>query len=268
MIVQERVVCSLSCTPMRSAPDHRSEMTNQLLFGETAVVLEVQSDFWRVRGDFDGYEGWVDGRHFTGIKTEADLQVRVIVDAFFAMIQGLPHALQIPMGAVLRGFNMAEIARGSSNEVPFHQVQLGGMSFHFGSEFRVVERPAQMCEVLAYARRYLGVPYLWGGRTPWGIDCSGLTQMVFRAFGIQLRRDACQQRQQGQDVGSLAVARPGDLAFFTGGSEHVGIVLDQHEIIHASGSVRIDPLSAAGITHRETGVLTHSLQGLRRVGAF
>jgi cell wall-associated NlpC family hydrolase len=121
--------------------------------------------------------------------------------------------------------------------------------------------------IQARATRFLNTPYLWGGRSVFGVDCSGFTQMVFRFFNIPLLRDAYLQASQGEVIGFLQEARCGDLAFFDnaeGRITHVGILLNAHEIIHSSGQVRIDKIDNAGIVNTDSGARTHQLRIIKR----
>lgn len=246
MSARDQVVCSLSCAPLRSAPDHRAEMSSQFLFGETARVLDASQAFWKVRADFDGYEGWIDARQFAECGAARVSQPMVIADDFSAELRLGNERHRLPMGSLVREHCQP----------------------NFRGKLRRVAPPKNVEELLDYARRYLATPYLWGGRTPWGIDCSGLAQMVFRAFGVVLPRDSSDQIKHGQPVSDFAHTRPGDLAFFEGSGDHVGLVLGGNEILHASGRVRIDDLSHIGITHRQSQKSTHRLIGLRRLLSF
>jgi len=114
---------------------------------------------------------------------------------------------------------------------------------------------------------YLDVPYIWGGKSKFGIDCSGFCQQVYKAFGIRLPRDAYQQAALGEVVGFLQEVQCGDLAFFDneeGKITHVGMMLSSQEIIHASGKVRIDKIDNQGIINVDTGARTHRLRIIKR----
>ena len=246
MAAPDQIVCALSCAPTRNRPDHRAEMTSQFLFGETACVLDASQAFWKVRANSDGYAGWIDARQFEELQQTNVSQPPMIVDDFYGELPLGNEVHRLPMGAVIHEYLQD--------------------SFH--GALRVVAPPTSVGEMLDYARRYLTTPYLWGGRSPWGIDCSGLVQMVFRAFGVALPRDSSEQIHHGQPVSDFAHAQPGDLAFFEGSGDHVGLILGEGEILHASGRVRIDDLSHIGITHRQSKKPTHRLIGLRRLLSF
>ncbi|HNC29596.1 MAG TPA: C40 family peptidase, partial [Cyclobacteriaceae bacterium] len=114
---------------------------------------------------------------------------------------------------------------------------------------------------------YLNAPYLWGGKSPFGIDCSGFVQMVFKINGYKLQRDSAQQAKQGKNV-SFQDMLPGDLMFFKNKENqivHVGIFMGDEKIIHASGKVRIDHVNEEGILHMESRVYTHSFSLARRI---
>ena len=115
---------------------------------------------------------------------------------------------------------------------------------------------------------YLKAPYVWGGKSIFGLDCSGLVQQLYGLVGIQLPRDARQQVEHGQPVHFVVQARPGDLAFFDnaeGRIVHVGLVLEEGRILHAHGEVRIDPLDHNGIYNKDLGRYTHKLRIIRRL---
>lgn len=254
------VICHLACAPMRAAASHLSEKTHQLVFGETCQVLETGHIFWRARSLFEGYEGWIDSRQFRPISgpIPSASEGSVISDDIAAPATSKERTLWLPLGALLPDYHEGKF-------------RLGAEVFHFQGDVHRV-RPAQNAyELLTYALRYLHAPYYWGARTPWGIDCSGLVQMVFRAFGVTMLRDCSQQHLQGAAVESLAEAGAGDLAFFSSnrnpgsGIDHVGIISLPGKVIHASGSVRQDGLTDQGIIHSETGECSHTLSEMRRI---
>ncbi len=236
------LLCCLASAPLRSQPNHRSEMASQLLYGETCTVLERGPRFTRVRTHFDDYEGWVDARQFEGVETAAEAGLGgTMADDLGGGIYHSGRRVLLPLGALVR--------KGAT---------------------RVVVAASSGAELVAYARRYLDAPYLWGGRTQWGIDCSGLVQMTFRAFGQRLPRDCAQQIRCGQRIANLADAVVGDVVF---GSDlrgdptvdHVGLISAPGQILHACALVREDPLDEAGIWNRQTGELSHRLLEIRRM---
>ena len=128
-----------------------------------------------------------------------------------------------------------------------------------------VKQDAETIKQVAF--KFLNSTYLWGGKSVFGIDCSGFTQSVYKFLNISLLRDAQQQATQGELIGFLQEARCGDLAFFdneAGQIIHVGILLSAHEIIHAAGKVRIDKIDNEGIVHAQTGQRTQRLRIIRR----
>jgi len=140
--------------------------------------------------------------------------------------------------------------------------------FAFNGEAKNVGQRRDLEFLRTTASKYLNSPYMWGGKSPFGIDCSGFTQMVFKICGYNLLRDASQQVNQGKAIDSLAASRSGDLAFFqdeTGKISHTGILFAENKIMHASGKVRIDQLSEEGIQLIETKKITHQLAAIRRI---
>jgi hypothetical protein len=253
-------VCRLSVVPVRREARDQSEMITQLLFGDHYKVLDESNDHkWlQIRVYFDGYEGWIDQLQHKGIEKDyfdqinkLDLKISTEITAGILYKKKLVH---IVLGSVLpisstELFDLQEqfAFNGDSKNL--------GLKYHF----------EQMKQV---ALQYLHVPYLWGGKTPFGIDCSGFTQQVFRISGYKLKRDACEQFTQGEKVPDLDMANPGDLVFFKnkeGKINHVGILLEDSKIIHASGKVRLDFLDEKGIFNEELGKYTHDLIGLRRI---
>ncbi len=229
-------------------------MVSQWLFGETADRLERNEKWSLLRFHHDGYQGWVDDKQVrvTDHRSEA-FAVRSI-DPFnnLATPEGPLH---LPFGSVLDSFSQGRFLLNGE------QVAFTGNTTRslLGT---AVER------LLSLTDRWLNAPYLWGGRTPAGVDCSGLTQMLFMVAGFQLPRDAWQQAELGSTVELVDLAIPGDLAFFDnaeGRIVHVGIVLTDRRILHASGQVRMDTLDHQGIFNAQDGKYSHQLRMLKRV---
>ena len=250
-------IAVLSIVAIRNEMSHKSEQISQLLFGETYEILQKQSGWLRIKCSYDSYEGWIDeNQHFELTERE------------FLNIQNNDPGLALDLvnSAASSHFSVPILA-GSS--LPFFD----GMNFKISKEKfiyngQAIQSDAKNAAIFErIALRYINAPYLWGGRSPFGIDCSGFTQLVFKFVGIPLLRDAYQQAGQGGIVNFIEEALPGDLAFFgndEGRIVHVGIVLKDSRIIHASGKVRIDKIDHFGIYNAEQKKYSHSLKIIKR----
>jgi len=250
------VICIVPDAPLRRDAAHRSEMVSQLLFGEIAVVLEETKAFTRVRCLYDGYEGWCQANQLTeldGDKLNAEVKQLSAEWATVIDFDGQPMHLSL-------GSSLGLLQNGKA--------QIGKYSISYsGKTWDPVRSVFSEDGIKAIAFQYLNTPYLWGGRSVFGIDCSGFAQQVFRFFNKVLPRDAYQQAETGELVGFLQEVRCGDLAYFDneeGRITHVGILLNHDTIIHASGKVRIDKIDNMGILNSDTGERTHQLRIIKR----
>jgi hypothetical protein len=245
----------VSVSPMRKEAAHRSEMVSQLLFGELATVLETSGDFVRIHTLYDDYEGWCQQSQLIFLEASPAMHENRLSKGWSSVVKVNGEDMMIGAGTPLNLFS------GNTLILP-------GFHFEYHSQGWQVDKAVLGEEQITnITRQYLNTAYLWGGRTVFGIDCSGLAQQVFRHFGIRLPRDAYQQAAIGETIGFLQEARCGDLAFFDnpeGRITHVGIMLSADTIIHASGQVRIDPIDNMGIVHAQTGKRTHQLRIIKR----
>ena len=143
---------------------------------------------------------------------------------------------------------------------------MGKLEYGYNGKFLAIEGDSTPDHLEQLVLPWLNSPYQWGGRTMFGVDCSGFVQVNFKMLGIGLQRDAWQQAQQGIVIKKLKDAAKGDLAFFDDRDEivHVGILLGPDKIIHASGKVRIDSIDKKGIINSDSNSRTHSLRAIRR----
>lgn len=256
---QTFAICRVAVAPIRAASADQAEITTQLLFGDQVEVLEKAEPWWRVRNAYDGYEGWIDFKQLgtlTQTEYEACKQRTALVPAAVG-------------NQVIAADGSAYYLAASSNLPAYSNgyCKLGKEEFQILFEPHQVPAQASGARLADSALFYLNAPYLWGGRTLFGIDCSGYVQAVFALYGITLHRDASQQAEQGEVVNFLPEAQAGDLAFFdnaAGKIIHVGIMLNANQIIHASGKVRIDPIDDQGIYNPELGRYSHKLRIIKR----
>jgi len=249
--------CNVSVLSVRKEPSHRSEQTNQMLFGERAEILEIDENEWvRIRTEWDDYEGWCRAGQLTTIsRKDYGKEVKFISGKNTDRIVYQHSEMWVPLGS----------------DIIKSKVVFGGETGKFkGKKLKINEQEFTYDALKRNAVYYLNSPYLWGGRTIAGIDCSGLTQMAFKLCGRKLPRDAYQQAEQGETVDFLQHARCGDLAFFDnaeGKIIHVGILLDHQNIVHAtgvSGRVVIDRIDQGGIISTSLRRRTHNLRLVKR----
>ncbi|MFO0494238.1 MAG: NlpC/P60 family protein [Flavobacteriia bacterium] len=245
--------CFVSISPVRSENRDASEMVTQLLFGELVTIEEIAAPWCRIRTFSDNYEGFCDIKH---LRFLSEKEVTRWMDGL-SYQKELAKNIETPWGK-------QTIFRGSY--LPFEVTD----TFNIGNDHFAIsnsDTTPKWKSVTELAKEYLNTPYLWGGKSPFGIDCSGLTQVCLRFFEINLPRDASQQIEYGSSVEFDEIIS-GDLAFFSNNSGkiiHVGICDGLGNIIHASGMVRMDQLSNDGIINSETGQQTHSLHSIRRM---
>lgn len=256
-------IADLSIVPMRREPSERSEMVSQVLFGELFELVEETEKWVYIRLLHDGYEGWIDRKMLLSVTEEFAVRYQsetpMLTSEVFNIVtkEGDYGSKLIVAGSVFPFFD----AEGK-------QMQIGEDRYTLVSKIRDVGIDSLRDLIIDYALMYYNTPYLWGGRTPYGIDCSGLVQMVYRMAGIELPRDASQQVGYGQDFSFVEEALPGDLAFFgdeTGAITHVGILWEQNRIIHASGRVRVDKIDHQGIFNEDLKRYTHNLKVIKRI---
>lgn len=233
-------ICIVTVAPVRAENSDKAEIVTEILFGESADILESVKNWTKIKMHYDGYEGWMDTKQLKPVSDEflASRKVTIITEDFSSVMTNEGKTL---------------LSMGSEVEYPAV----------------VSRRSHDLRESIALAaKEFLNVPYLWGGKSFFAVDCSGFTQLVYKIHDIKIPRDTYQQAEEGEALSFVEESRPGDLAFFEnseGKIIHVGIMLDNQKIIHASGKVRIDTLDSTGIFNKELNKHTHKLRVIKKI---
>ncbi|WMN06429.1 C40 family peptidase [Marivirga arenosa] len=258
--IGQKGISRLSIIPVRAEPSDAAEMVTQLLFGDHYSVIDISKDqkWVKIEIYFDHYQGWIDSKQFHYISEE-----------YFDQINNSDYKICTDLTAsILYQKNLISVTLGSVIPISTNEIFAIEEHLGFNGEAKSLSAKRDFEYLKGVVKKYLNAPYLWGGKSPFGIDCSGFTQMVFKICGYNLKRDASQQVQQGKLVDGLVNALPGDLAFFRNEDKkvtHVGILLENQEIIHASGRVKIDFLDENGIFNAEQKGYTHYLTDIKRI---
>jgi hypothetical protein len=253
-------ICHLSNVPCRLEPADTSEMVSQLLYGETVKIYEEKKKDWRrAITAFDNYDCWIDIKQVTIITEEefnainSDFVSSELVDVVGK--EGSKIVTPISFGSTLPNLKNSTINFAEED-----------FSFDGGYVDTSIEIPKG--NLIGNSMMYLNAPYLWGGRSPFGVDCSGFTQVIYKLNGFKLPRDASQQAEIGETLSFIEESESGDLAFFDneeGNIIHVGIMLENNRIIHASGKVRIDKIDHQGIFNIDTNTYSHRLRLIKKI---
>lgn len=256
-------ITELSIVPVRSDKKEQSEQVTQLLFGDTFTIIERRKAWYHIISTLDNYEGWIDIKLATEISEELyniiNNQQKTITNDLISVIYKNKETapIFIPAGSSLTDYNKET-----------KSFSIGANSYSVDTYIENLNPKLIRKNIIKIAKYYLNAPYLWGGKTGFGIDCSGFSQIVYNINGLNIPRDASQQVKLGKTINILNDVQAGDLAFFDnneGNIIHVGFFIDQKTIIHASGKVRIDNIDHQGIYNNDTKEYTHNLRVIKSI---
>ena len=251
----ENYICVNVFVPLRSGPSHKTEMLSQILFGEIFSVIDKAGSWIKIRTNFDDYMGWIDSDHVQLSHVET-ISSGYVLNRSLVCYKSDRTKIVLEAGCEIFNPNFVE-------KVFFAGKNQYTTDIDFTNNF--VSTKDSLPDS---ALKFINSPYIWGGRIPSGIDCSGLTQLVYKIHGIAIPRDSGQQAEAGKNVDFIDQAEPGDLVFFDndrGKISHVGMILSRGLVIHASGRVRIDSIDHQGIFKQEINGYSHKLRTIRRI---
>lgn len=243
---------------MRLSTSDTSEMVNQIIFGEHFEVIDKDKKWSYIRLAFDGYQGFIDNKQYQEISEEtynllSENDKTYSGELIDFITDHNNNLTTIPLGANLPFYNK-------------NSFKINDITFSYNG--KINGKSLNKAAIIKTAYLFLNSPYLWGGKTPFGIDCSGFTQAVYKLCGHSLLRDAKEQATQGEVLSFIEESEPGDLAFFDndeGNITHVGIIMNDYNIIHAHGKVRIDKLDHSGIYNIDTQQHSHKLRVIKKM---
>ena len=244
-----QAICRVAIAPMRADKSDSSEMVSQILFGEIIKKLDSHNNWILIETYIDKYQGWVDSKQLEFLNKNE-------IDNWFLNQQTITTNCQIKTN-----IGTLNLTKGA-----FLNKNLSS-KFKIGHLEIISKYKHSTPSLISFAKSYLNTPYLWGGKTNYGIDCSGFTQIVLRNQGIEIPRDASQQEKYGSPT-LYKDRQKGDVAFFSnsvGKIIHVGILISKTKIIHASGRVKIDTIDDKGIFSQELNEYSHTLYSIKRM---
>ena len=244
-----QAICRVAIAPMRADKSDSSEMVSQILFGEIIKKLDSHNNWILIETYIDKYQGWVDSKQLEFLNKNE-------IDNWFLNQQTITTNCQIKTNIGTLNLTKGAFLHKDSPS-----------NFKIGHLEIISKYKHSTPSLISFAKSYLNTPYLWGGKTNYGIDCSGFTQIVFRNQGIEIPRDASQQEKYGSPT-LYKDRQKGDVAFFSnsvGKIIHVGILISKTKIIHASGRVKIDTIDKKGIFSYELNDYSHTLYSIKRM---
>ena len=236
---------------MRSNNFHESELVSQLLYGDCFKILSSKNEWLQIKTLNDSYIGWINNKQVNEISKINAEKITFDDKIFSIRLIDYIETDENKLSSIVLGSNIGACK------------YLGHK--YDGPKTKKTKTKPNLTKV---ASMYLNSPYLWGGKTPFGIDCSGLTQMIYRINGYKIPRDASQQSEFGETLSFIEESEPGDLAFFDdkeGKIIHVGMLLENNYILHAHGNVRIDRIDQTGIFNQEKQKHSHKLRIIKKI---